>query len=190
MSHFVMQGVSFNWACEPDYHMTEPWKEQDGHGVVRQVRRPSPPNKKPGEVIIYNEGGYFWIYDVSETIRLAAAGGWGLGDEHRGALAKRLGRSPTQKEITAEVVRHDTVFCRKYLSGDVGWFTVSCWPEEDPDAIEYLGGCLGEYGSPYFESVAQELAEDYLVLKEANQKELLAKQAANEVELDLHMAGL
>lgn len=191
MSNFVMHGTSFNWSYEPDYDMLEPWVEQDGHGLIRKVTRHyDRPGKKPGEVFLHSERGVHWIYDVEGTTKIATRDCWGLGEELEQALAEMLRRPPTKKEIVAEAVRHDRDFCRKFLSGDVGWFTVSCWPEEDPDAIEYLNGVLCEHGDSYLEDAAKEMAEDYLVLKASAENEALAEQAAKEAELDLIMAGL
>jgi hypothetical protein len=168
-----------------------PWEEQDGHGLIRQIHRSfGKPDKKPGEVILYGERGSYWIYDVAGTTKIATKDGWGLGEEREQALGEMLRRPPTKKEITAEAVRQDMDFCRKFLSGDIVWFTVSCWSEEDPDAIEYLSGFLCEHGDSYLEDAAKMMAGDYLVLKESAQKELLDKQAAREAELDLIMAGL
>lgn len=179
MDKFVIGGVTFNWEAERDGGMGHPWEEHDGHGVIRGIYGHSRPSKRPSEVVIYSDRGSHWLYDVAATTKLAAEDGWGLGDDALQSLEKKLGRAPTKKEITAQAVRNDMDFCRKYLNDQICWFSVTCWAEDASDDKEYLGGILCEYGDDYLEEAAKGLAG-----------ELLHQRKAKEAELDLVMEGL
>lgn len=190
MRNFEIDGISFTWDYEVD-DLGFPWLEHAGHGIIRDVvgyRQTL--SKKPCEVIIFNERDRYWLYDVSSSIALATRDGWGLGAEDTKALGDRLGLPPTKKQVIAEAVRLDMAFCRRFLSGDVCWFSVSCWKTDDPDNKDYLGGVLCEDGSPYLEEVAGGIAADFLAKEEANKKAKEANRKAKEDQLDLIVAGL
>jgi hypothetical protein len=154
MQTFKIGRTSFTWSyCEDSLGL--PWKEHDGHGVIREAEASTGySTKEPREVILHDNGRTIWLYDVQASIKLAKQYGWGVSGNNAALLQEKLGRYPSKKQITAEAVRLDIEFCRKFLQGDVRWFTVSCWKTNDPDNKEYMGGVLCEDGDAYLESVA------------------------------------
>lgn len=187
MKSFEVDGVKFNWTYEIDHGRGLPWDENGGHGIVYKRPANSSYDESPGKAVIFNDGVYRWTYDVQGSVLLAKEECWGLEDVK--ALRDKLGRQPTSEEIRTEAVRLDMEFCRRYLEGQVRWFTVFCWPADDSDAIQYVGGICCEKSDSYLKSSAVYLAKDYFHTVK-HEKEALAKQAAREAELDLIMAGL
>jgi hypothetical protein len=151
---------------EPDHDCSPPWVEYDGHGHLRCVSVwQGSLAKKPGEVVLYRDRHVCWLYDVAESINTARADGWGLSDTARQNLEQRLGRLPTQREVTAEAVQQDVKFCSRYLDGLVCWFTVACWPAGDDSEKSYVGGVLCEHGDSYLEDTAKVLAQEFISSK-------------------------
>lgn len=104
-----------------DEGMGEPWKEHDGHGLISDWTRRG---KQPGERVLYEDRGAYLFYDVQETIALATKDNWGLGDKETAELARKLGRTPTAREITAEAVERDFQRMREWCAGIWRWVGV------------------------------------------------------------------
>jgi hypothetical protein len=102
-----------------DDSLGAPWEEHDGHGIVSDWRNHR--SKAPGERVLYQDRGSCRFYDVKGTLAIARRDGWGLSDAEKEKLAKRLGRQPTAKEITAEAVERDFQYLRRWCSDDWQW---------------------------------------------------------------------
>lgn len=141
-----------------DEGMGAPWKEHDGHGIVSDWESR---DKKPGEVVINTDHGSNRFYDVSETTRIAKRDGWGLNDDARAELAKKLGRAPTAGEIRAEAVRLDLERMAGWCNDDWHWCGLKVFPlTNDGDELrskaQSLWGIESDAG-PYFDEVIDEL---------------------------------
>lgn len=144
-------GYSFTFKTEPDDSgMGYPWSEHDGHGVIECRRYPG---KSPGEVLLYQDRGEYWFYNVQSTVKLATRDGWGLDPLGLEKLISKLRRTPSKREVTAESVRLDMEYCRKWLNGHIWWVgcvvclfddkgrkiaTDSCWGFESNDESSLL----------------------------------------------------
>lgn len=111
--------VLVNWYR--DEQSTEPWEEHEGHGIVSDWRPNRNSEKRPGELVLVNDRYRARFYDFSETLKIARRDGWGLNRNEMETLRTRIGRTPTAREITAEAVRLDFEFCRKWLEGEIHW---------------------------------------------------------------------
>jgi hypothetical protein len=178
MKNFIFQDVEFNWAAGYDTDMSVPWVEHDGHGVLEQKRtlRHCVIKKSPSQVHIGNG----WLYDVTASIEQARSGGWGLGDNALAELELLLGRKATGREITAEAVRADMEFCKRYLAGRVCWYRIEVFASDKISEAETLGGILCEDGDiQELFSIACQLAD-----------QLLHSRAKSNKVLDLHYNSL
>lgn len=124
--------ITVNWYPHEDHGA--PWEECDGHGPVREMRTG---DKKSGEKILYN----YFLYDWQAAMALAKKDGWGLSAEDLQKLARDKGKpvgSLTKGEITAEAVRHDFEYLRRWCNGD--WqYTGFVVTITDPDGREVAG---------------------------------------------------
>jgi hypothetical protein len=77
---FVHDGHRFEMRIEHDDSMGAPWEEHDGHGPVRVVRAyyglKDTGKKRPGERVLHQSGGDYWLYDWQAACRLARKDGW------------------------------------------------------------------------------------------------------------------
>lgn len=132
-----------------------PWEESDGHGPIRIIRDRS--DKLPGERILGGERRHLFAYDFAGAMALAKRDGWGLCDEERAKLEKRLGHAPSAGEIRAAAVEADCDF----LSGWINerWsYVVIVVDLLDADGRELASDCLG--GVESFGSYASEQAAE------------------------------
>lgn len=160
---FVHNNRNYHFSLYYDDHMGAPWKEHDGHGPVSDhlhhaFGMGSKPSKAPGERILYWERGTYRTYDVAEATRIAKRDGWGLGKDDEAALAQRLGRAPTRKQIIAEAVQRDFDYIRGWCTDEWHW----CWMEvTHPDtALTAILGGLVSSEDEHLEEVRRELAEE------------------------------
>lgn len=114
----TIDGYTVRIDIHQDEHMGAPWEEHDGHGVVSDWTHR---DKAPGELVLISDHRSYRYYDVAATLKIAKRDGWGLGDEGKAKLAKRLGRKPTAKEITAEAVQHDYEYLRGWCNDEWVW---------------------------------------------------------------------
>lgn len=165
MERIEYNGLQFSVETHYDDGMGAPWKEHDGHGPVSEWRSNSYsiyPEKRPGERVLCSDRHSYRFYDWQEAMRIAKRDGWGLSDEHRAKLANRLGREPTQGDITAEAVQRDFDYLRRWCNDQWHWCYVQVTlldaeGDETPE-FETLGG-LDSDSTDYIMECAQELAE-------------------------------
>lgn len=150
----VIDGYTVHVSIHHDENMGEPWKENDGHGIVSEwVSR----SKSPGELVLCSDRSRFKrFYDFSATLELAKRDGWGLNPEAKDKLAATLGRKPTAMEIRVQAVNLDFQYCKGYCNDDWHWlgYTTqietpqgnsiqgdSCWGFEGVEGgLEYMIG--------------------------------------------------
>ncbi len=156
-----INGLTFRVEIEPDHDMRAPWEEHDGHGPVREISGYGRPEKKPGEVIIYQDRGHGYAYDVQEAARIARRDGWGLAPEAVATLRYRLGREPTRGEVIAEAVRIDRDRMRAWCNSEWSWcgvvVTLLDLDGRDTGMTESLWGIESD-SREYLDEVAEELA--------------------------------
>ena len=103
-------------AIVPDDEPRLPWEEEDGHGPVTDW---TTCEKRPGELVLAEDGHQFRYYDFAEAVKIALRDRWGHG-------ADIPGETPGQK--AARAARADFDRLRAYCDG--GW--------------SYVGVCLFE----------------------------------------------
>ena len=73
-------GYTFKLRIEFDDDADPPWERSDGHGPVRSIRTlyglRHQGLKRPGERVMDNGRGDYWLYDWQKACRLAREGGW------------------------------------------------------------------------------------------------------------------
>lgn len=106
---------------ERDEDMGPPWKEHDGHGPVSEWTHR---DKRPGEVIINSDHGSRRYYDVAAATVIAKRDQWGLGPKEVAELTMKLGRPPTDGEVTAESVRRDMQRMKDWCDDHWNWIGV------------------------------------------------------------------
>lgn len=111
-------GYKIKIETHADEDMREPWNEHDGHGIVSDWETR---DKRPGELILNSDRHSKRFYDVTATLERARKDGWGLSPESKAALAAKLGRQPTAKEVTAEAVRQDYEHLRGWCNDEWQW---------------------------------------------------------------------
>lgn len=146
-----------------------PWDEHDGHGVIYSRRRGCNqyPEKAPHEIVLYCERFDAWFYDVRASIEIARRDGWGLSPDSLQDLARRIGRTPTVREIIAESVRQDAEYCRGWLTGRYSWVGVVVRlidPDGETVDRDSLWGIEWDNfgGNDYPEECAHEIAESLI----------------------------
>lgn len=165
-------GHSFAVEWAPDSYQPAPWDDCDGHGPVsnwRPVDYAGRVPTAPGERVLYRDGSRYGgpglVYDVAEAQRIALRDGWGIGEEALAALARKLGREPTRREIAAESVRLDMEYLRGWCCDDWCYMTTRVTlldAEGEPTAADaYLGG-IESMSEAYALDMAADLAADIL----------------------------
>lgn len=153
MDNITINGREYSVSTHDDDCMGAPWEEHDGHGIVSDW---TTRDKRSGELVLMSDRRSRRFYDVQETIKKASAEGWGLSNDQRAELAKKLGRNPTAREITAEAVQRDFEYLRGWCNDSWCWVYVRV---DAPDGnYETLGG-LQSNDEGYIAVCAHELAE-------------------------------
>lgn len=159
MRTLELKGLTFSVNIEPDCDADAPWVREDSHGIVSDWTRR---DKTPGERVLCDDRGSFRYYNFAETIKLAARDGWGLPDDARADLARKLGREPTAREVTAEAVEHDFKRLRGWCRDDWGYAgVVVTLLDVDGNATDESDAVYGieSDAKAYFDEVARDLAE-------------------------------
>jgi len=116
-----LNGRTYTVRIESYNDMGAPWEENDGHGIVSEWTTRS---KRAGELVLHADRSRRRYYDLSATLKTARADGWGLNDDARAALAARIGREPTKREVVAEAVRLDYEHLRGWCDDEWQWVGV------------------------------------------------------------------
>lgn len=161
-----INGYTVRIRVHHDEGMGPPWEEHDGHGPVSDwfYHRPSSwaSCKRPGQRVISKDGHNARFYDWQEATRIAKRDGWGLSDDVKMDLAKKLGRNPTRGEITAEAVRRDFEHLRARCNDEWHWLGYTTTITA-PDGTEHDGdSCWGYEGKTYMIEEAEGSAEAFV----------------------------
>jgi len=116
------RGYSIKVCYHVDDDSTPPWKQSDGHGPVSDWT--SIEAKQPGERVLSKDHGSYRFYHWQEAMATAKKDGWGLTDEAKVKLAKRLGKPVTALrpgEITAEAVQMDFDYLQGWCNDEWHW---------------------------------------------------------------------
>ena len=132
-----------------------PWENDCGSGIVSDWTRRA---KAPGERLLCEDRGGKRFYDWQETMKIAKRDGWGLRDEEKAALASRLGRAPTRKQVIAEAVERDFERIRQWCNDQWQYVGVVVTDLESEEC-ESLWGVESDCRD-YLRDVAHELADE------------------------------
>ena len=115
-------GLTFEVSIEQDEDSHEPWKECDGFGPVREIRRGYYDrhfSKKPGERILHDGGdrNTSWAYDWAGATALAKRDGWGISPEDRPTDWNSL--NAAQQHVLA--VQRDFDFIKAWCDDEWVW---------------------------------------------------------------------
>lgn len=180
---FTHNGHDFTLDVERDHDMPHPWEEHDGHGIVGQSTTrhgAREGGKRPSERPLNSPDRheYQYYYDMKASTTRAKKERWGMSPKTIEAYTAKYGKAPTPRQVTAMAVEADFQYLRKYLAGDVAWFSI-CVTHPETGEREYLGGILCEDGDNYLMDCAREIADQICHNLEQREK-----------TLDLHMVGL
>ncbi len=147
---FEVNGLNFRAKIRHDEDMREPWKENDGHGIVSEW---TTREKRPGERVIASDRSHNRYYDVQETMAIALKDGWGC--EHP--------EGKTKRQIAAEAVEHDYKHLAAWCNDEWHWVYITVdLLTADGDVIpgyhESLGG-IESIDEDYLKETAVDLAE-------------------------------
>jgi hypothetical protein len=164
---FERNGVLLRVNFQDDDTQSAPWEWNDGHGPVSDWTRR---DKRSGELVLTTDRGFKRFYDLAEANRTAKRDGWGLNDDERAALARKLGRDPTRGEIRAESVRRDYEHLRRWCAGQWNYIgvivTPLCMADDEPDddtPNDYafsLWGVESDSGAEYLAEIIDDLADE------------------------------
>jgi hypothetical protein len=155
--------LRFRINIEDDTDHGAPWEENDGHGVVSDWARR---DKRPSELILNTDRGSKRFYDVAESTKIAKRDGWGLADEARVALEKKLGCAPTQGQIIAQAVQHDFEFLYGWCNDQWNYVgvivTIIDGEDAPPRDYEHAVWGIQSNDNTYIAETANELVDDIL----------------------------
>lgn len=161
--HFTHEGFDFTMEIVDDNDHEPPWDDGDGdgRGIVSDWR--SFESKRPGEVLLHRDRRSCRFYNWEATIAKAALEDWGLCDADEAALAKKLKRKPTRKQIIAESVRRDFEHMRGWCNDEWRYVgvVVTVNFETDGGAESSLWG-IENSDSAFITETRNELAHDLL----------------------------
>jgi hypothetical protein len=144
---FTHQGRTFTLRIERDDYMGEPWKEDDGHGVVSEWQRRQ---KRPHERILVSDRDSHRFYDVRESMKIALRDGWGCGiDGHQHA---------TKRAAAACAVDRDFEHLRAWCADEWEWVSVIVTHGDETASLSGIESNAGEY----LMETARELADEII----------------------------
>lgn len=184
-----LRGYKVKVEIRHDPDSREPWKECEGYGVlVERGRRYSQRDKRPYERPL---GDNYW-YDMKATRATAERDSWGWGCDVV-ALATKLGREPTRKQIIAEAIERDYQFLLAWINDEWQWHGyIVTLLDVDGEETEFSDSCWGfEYwlyddskNQYFFEMIrgaAEELVEDAekeaRAIREWNERDVMTEAA-------------
>lgn len=159
---FELGGSTFSVTLVHDDSHGAPWEVLDGHGVVSGWERAYETPR--GCWVLSSDQHASQFYNWFETMAIAKRDEWGLAPDRVAALAKRLKREPTKRDIRKAAVQADFDYLRGWCDGD--WSYVGVIVElldsdgEGTGVTESLWG-VESFGG-YHDIVARELAEEML----------------------------
>jgi hypothetical protein len=163
-------GFSIQVDVTQDEFMGEPWKEHDGHGIVRKSRSE---HKNPGERVLVP--GYF--YDIQESIKIAKRDDWGCEHgihtvNHSDGTYSYSTTHKTKGERAACAVQQDFDYCQGYVNDNWTWVGVIvtlCYTDEEgdmeelgSDSIGGIDGCESKAQRDYCNEEARRMAANLL----------------------------
>ena len=165
---FERNGRTFIVTMPNDDSGDAPWERSDCHGIVSDWRydggwRSENTTKKPGERELCRDRGQARYYDFAGTIAKAKKEGWGLCEEDRLALQRRLKQKPSQKQIIAQAVENDFEYLRRWCTDQWSYIGVVVslddGAERDVDHVASLWGIESD-ADDYIVETAHALADE------------------------------
>lgn len=151
-----------------DDSMGPPWEECAGHGPVSEW---TGRDKRPGEWVLVDNGTKKRFYDFQNAMKEARKN-WGLSDEHKAELTKKLGRTPTSGEIANEAVRRDFNLLKGWCDGEWEYLTILVTlldPNDCEIGCDSMGGvesfgdyrreCVADMGTTLIDNHLNEITE-------------------------------
>jgi hypothetical protein len=157
---FEHEGATFTVSIERDDCGDTPWERAEGHGVVGDWQRRETTTEPRGYWRLSCERHYERLYNWFETMTIAKRDGWGLCEEHKAKLAKRLGRTPTARDIRKEAVRRDYEFLRGWCDDEWQYVVIGVTLDGTHET-QYLGGVESNC-EDYIAECARDLASELL----------------------------
>lgn len=144
---FKHEGLTFRATVRHDEGMGEPWKENDGHGIVSEW---TTRDKRAGERVLISGRGSKRYYDFAGTMAIALKDGWG-------------GEGRTKREKAADAVEQDYKHLKAWCDDEWHWVYVtvdllSVDGDEVPGSHESLGG-MESTDEDGIKDAAMEMAE-------------------------------
>ena len=135
-----------------------PWQERDGHGIVSGwVTR----DKRPGELILSNDGKAHRYYDWEGTMARARKEGWGCGIDDFMRLTCKLRRCPTRKQVIEDAVRRDFNYLHGWCNDEWHWMGILVEDEETGVTCSMYSICSTD--EAYIKEVTDDLCEEIYV---------------------------
>lgn len=113
MDIIEVNGQKFAVRIEHDDNTGAPWEEHDGHGVVSDW---TTRDKRPGELVLVQDGIQKRYYDFAASVKKARAEGWDSAPYNIG--------QQTKDEQAAKAARADYARLRGWCHGNWGWVGV------------------------------------------------------------------
>lgn len=110
-----VDGFVITATIHSDPDTAAPWKENDGHGPVSGWRDPS--SKRPGEMVLNEDGRSERFYDFAEACRIARRDGWGV---EGGRL-----EGETVRQYAARAAMNDYRFLKAWCNNEWEWVGVA-----------------------------------------------------------------
>lgn len=180
-------GYRFRVDFEPDYDHAPPWEDGDGQGIVRELRYGE--TKRPGDRILHHSSDrrIKFAFDWQATIAKAKKEQWGLSDEAKATLERRLGRPPTTGEVVAQSVEQNFQWMRGFLRDEweyvgivITYIADGESDEQEPDYGHAVWG-FDTDSDDYLQSEAESMIEAYVreLDKEKAENEAAEERAKN-----------
>lgn len=179
---FQHGGRLFRFDSQPDDDNSAPWEREDGRGIV--AAHPCGYSKKAGERVLHYDRSQTLYFDMKGTTAKAKAEGWGLSDAERAKLAAKLGRQPTQGEVTAAAVEQEYEYLRRWCADLWSYIgvVVTHLPEgeDGPDGDSESVWGVDSDSTDYVEETAHDLAG--AICAALDEKEAAEREAARVAE--------
>lgn len=151
-------GFTLRARIEHDSDTGAPWEEHDGHGPVSDWRRRNYAgryDKRPGELLLFDDGRNALFYDFAEACRIARRDGWNA------APYDVPGETPRQR--AAKAARADFEHLRGWCNDQWNWCGVIVTASRAGVALgtASLWGIESDAGA-YLVEVANELTAEAL----------------------------